>query len=200
MSSVRISLVAAAVAGVVGLLATRRFKVGGRTEEDLTPTRLWKEPAVAIPFEQSRGPVLVTVEYRIDPEQAAEFNAIMRESRRVWLQNGLLAWELFRDTADPGRYIEYFVDESWVEYRRRNDRVTAYHVALREKKTAMHIGENPPRGVPLHRGTGHARLTQQFRGGSVKARDFAAALRKEVEQWSEHCMSSLVTGATTAAA
>ena len=87
---------------------------------------------------------MVTVEYRIDPDRAAEFVALMRDSRRVWLRNGVLAWELFHDTADPHRYIEYFVDESWVEYLRRNDRITATHVALREKKFALHTGDGPP--------------------------------------------------------
>jgi hypothetical protein len=44
----------------------RRFKVGGRAEEDLTPVGLWKEPEVAIPLEPDQGPVLITVEYQID--------------------------------------------------------------------------------------------------------------------------------------
>jgi MFS family permease len=144
LTDLRTSLVAAAVAGVAGLAVTHRFKVGGRAEEDLTPVRLWKEPEVAIPFEQEQGPVLVTVEYRIDPARGAEFVDLMRESRRVWLRNGVLAWELFRDTTDPGRYIEYFIDESWVEYRRRQERVIASDIALRERKNAFHIGDTPP--------------------------------------------------------
>jgi len=144
LTDLRTSLVLAAVTGVASLLAARRFKVGGRAEEDLTPARLWKEPVVAIPFEQEQGPVLVTVEYRIDPARGAEFVELMRESRRVWLRNGVLAWELFRDTTDPGRYIEYFVDESWVEYRRRQERVIASDIALRERKNAFHIGDTPP--------------------------------------------------------
>ena len=95
LTNVRTSLVAAAVAGVIGLLATHRFKVGGRADEDLTPARLWKEPEVAIAFEQEEGPVLVTVEYLIDPERSDEFVTLMRESRRVWLSNGVLAWSSF---------------------------------------------------------------------------------------------------------
>ena len=144
LTDLRTSLVAAAVTGVAGLPSARRLKVGGRAEEDLTPVRLWKEPVVAIPFEQEQGPVLVTVEYRIDPARSPTSSALMRESRRVWLRNGVLAWELFRDTTDPGRYIEYFVDESWVEYRRRQERVIASDIALRERKNAFHIGDTPP--------------------------------------------------------
>jgi MFS family permease len=145
LSSVRTSLCLAGAGAVVGLIVTRRFKVGDRADEDLTPARVWKEPEVAIPIERERGPVLVMVEYCIDPARAVEFVSTMRDSRRVWLQNGVLAWELFHDTSDPGCYIEYFVDESWIEYLRRNDRVTASHIALREKKRSFHIGDVPPK-------------------------------------------------------
>jgi MFS family permease len=144
VADVRTSLTIAAIAGAIGLLATRRFKVGGRAEEDLTPARLWKEPEVAIPFEPDQGPVLVTVEYRIDLERAADFLDVMRESRRSRLRNGAIAWELFRDTADPARYIEYFVDESWIEYLRRHDRETGADDILREHRKQFHIGDAPP--------------------------------------------------------
>jgi hypothetical protein len=84
------------------------------------------------------------VEFRIDPSVASEFREIMRESRRVWLSNGLLAWELFHDTADPSCYIEHFIDESWAEYLRRQERVTNSYLALRERKLAFHVGPEPP--------------------------------------------------------
>ena len=145
LTDVRTSLVCAALAGVVGLVLTRHLKVGSRADEDLTPAGLWQAPEVAIPLKPDQGPVVVTVEYHIDPARADEFVAVMRESRRAWLRNGLLAWELFRDISDPGRYMEQFVDESWVAYLRRNDRVSASYAALREQKRAFHLGEAPPR-------------------------------------------------------
>jgi len=143
LSDVRTSLACAALAGTVGLVLARRLKVGSRADADLTPGQ-WQAPETAFPVAHHEGPVMVTVEYRIDPTRAADFSALMCESRRAWLRNGLLAWELFRDVSDPGRYLEYFVDESWVEYLRRNDRVSASHVALREQKRSFHLGEAPP--------------------------------------------------------
>ena len=131
-------------AACVGLVLMRKFKVGGRAEEDLTPVGLWKEPEVAIPLEPDEGPVLITVEYRIDPVNANEFTDVMRESRRSRLRNGAIAWGLFKDTADPGRYVEYFVDESWTEYLRRHERTTAGDVALRELRESFHVGTSPP--------------------------------------------------------
>lgn len=142
LTDLRTSLTIAALVAAAGLLAMRRLKVGGRAEEDLTPVRLWKEPEVAL--EPDQGPVLITVEYHIDPARAQEFADVMHESRRSRLRNGAIAWWLFKDTADPGRYIEYFVDESWTEYLRRHERTTAGDIALRERREAFHIGASPP--------------------------------------------------------
>jgi MFS family permease len=145
-TSVPVSICAAAVAGPLLLLATRRLSVVGGEDEDLSPAR----PAgiVAAPvFEPhpEAGPVMVTVEYQIDPARAEAFHAVMQDSRRARLRQGALSWGLFRDTAVAGRYIEYFLDESWVEHLRRQERFTAADVGLRERRLAFHIGAEPPR-------------------------------------------------------
>ncbi|HVF62655.1 MAG TPA: MFS transporter, partial [Casimicrobiaceae bacterium] len=95
--------------------------------------------------EPDQGPVLVTVEYRIDPARKEEFVELMRESRRVWMSNGILAWELFDDVSDPGGFIEHLVDESWAAYVRRNERVSSSYILLRERKLAFHLGDEPPK-------------------------------------------------------
>lgn len=144
LTSVRTSLIVSSIVAVVALVALRRFRVGGRAEEDLTPAGVWKTPELAIPVELEQGPVLVTIDFHIDPARKREFVAVMRESRRIWLSNGLLAWQLFHDTADPGHYIEHQIDESWAEYVRRNERVTTAYLALREQKHAFHVLDTPP--------------------------------------------------------
>jgi hypothetical protein len=68
----------------------------------------------------------------------------MEQTRQARLRQGSLSWGLFRDTAVPGRYIEYFVDESWVEHLRRLERFTAADVQLRAQRMAFHIGAEPP--------------------------------------------------------
>ncbi|MCW7539750.1 MFS transporter [Aquabacterium sp. A7-Y] len=144
LTDVRTSLVGSAVFGVVALAFTRRFRIQGAAEEDLSPTRVVKPPEISEPVDPDAGPVLVTIEYRIDPAQATAFLAVMEETRRARLRQGALSWELFRDTADPGRYIEYLLDESWVEHLRRFDRFTASDAALRERRLSFHIGETSP--------------------------------------------------------
>jgi quinol monooxygenase YgiN/branched-subunit amino acid transport protein len=137
--------VAAALTGLVALALTRRFHAGPEAELDLSPARILEEPVPAFPVEHRMGPVMVTVEYRIDPARAEEFAAVMRESRANRLQKGALSWGLFHDTTDPGRYIEYFLDESWADHLRRFDRFTAADAELRARRYAFHLGDEPPK-------------------------------------------------------
>ena len=144
LADVRTALATAAVSGGIALWLTRHYRVEGVAEEDLTPSAAWTPPVTSQPIDPDAGPVMTTIEYRIDPARAGEFRRVMQESRSSRLRQGALSWELFRDTSDPGRFLEYFVDESWVEHLRRFDRVTAGDVALRARRLAFHLGERPP--------------------------------------------------------
>ncbi len=66
-SSVHISLMGAGAAAVAMVLLLSRRKIGADGEVDLTPTQLLREPEPAWEVGHDQGPVLVTVEYRIDP-------------------------------------------------------------------------------------------------------------------------------------
>ena len=139
------TFVAAAVTGITLWLFIGRLHAVTHEPQDLTPARILKEPVPAFPVEHQMGPVMVTVDYRIDPARAAEFAAVMRESRANRLQMGALSWGLFHDTSDPGHYIEYYLDESWADHLRRFDRFTAADADLRERRRAFHIGPEQPK-------------------------------------------------------
>jgi len=144
-SSVRAAVVAAAVVGVLTWLLTRRLTIeGGGADADYSrvPTRVLPLPAVEIRPEE--GPVMVTLEYQIDPANARAFADVMRSTRRARLRQGALSWGLFRDTSQVGRYIEYFVDENWLEHQRRLERFSAFDADLRDRRRAFHIGPEPP--------------------------------------------------------
>ena len=132
----------AAVSGTASMLLAQYHVVDLSIEEDLTPSREFKVPVADAP--PATGHVVVTVEYIIDPARGEEFRVLMQESRRSRLRQGALEWALLRDIGHPERYLEQITDESWTEHLRRFDRVTASDVALRERKLAFHIGEEPP--------------------------------------------------------
>ncbi len=143
-SSVPVALGIASVSGVLAMLAANRWMPDAGLEDDITPKRILPAPRIDSP--PTHGHVMVTVEYLVDPARAAEFRELMfNESRRSRLRHGALSWELLHDIADPGRFLEVIVDESWTDHLRRFDRVTASDIALRDRKLAFHRGEEPPR-------------------------------------------------------
>ncbi len=143
-TNVQIAIIAASVFGMLVLLITRRLSVQWGQEIDFSPAKggSVSEPAYAIGADE--GPVMVTLEYQIDPARAAAFSVVMERTRRARLRQGALSWGLFRDTAVPGRYVEYFVDENWLEHQRRLERFTAFDAELRTQRLAYHVGAEPP--------------------------------------------------------
>ncbi|MGZ8993008.1 MAG: MFS transporter [Burkholderiaceae bacterium] len=139
------TFVAAAATGIALWLLAGSLHTTPAEQQDLTPARILKEPVPAFPVEHQMGPVMVTVDYQIDPLRAAEFTSVMRESRANRLQMGALSWGLFHDTSEPGHYIEYFLDESWADHLRRFDRFTAADADLRERRYAFQVGTEPPK-------------------------------------------------------
>jgi quinol monooxygenase YgiN len=145
-SSVRTGIICAAAIGVLLLLLTWKVTVDGGEDEDHSPVRSsGQAPSPFVEPHPDEGPVMVTVEYLIDPQRAEDFRAVMQETRRARLRQGALSWGLFRDSAAQGRYIEYFLDESWVEHLRRLERFTAADIGLRERRQAFHLGTEAPR-------------------------------------------------------
>jgi MFS family permease len=144
-TSVPTAVAAAAGLGVTMLVVLRRLTLEAGADPDYTPQPPIVPPEPAIGVEPDDGPVMVTVEYQIDPARASEFAEVMQRTRRARLRQGALSWGLFRDAAQPGRYIEYFVDENWIEHQRRLDRFSAFDADLRGRRLAFHRGEGPPR-------------------------------------------------------
>ena len=143
-TSVKGAVLAAAGFGVLVLVVTRRLTVEGGGSPDFTPAVINTAPEPAYAIGPEEGPVMVTLEYQIDPTQADAFTEVMQRTRRARLRQGALSWGLFRDVALPGRYIEYFVDENWLEHQRRLERFTAFDAELRGRRLGFHIGSEPP--------------------------------------------------------
>jgi MFS family permease len=143
-TDVRTSLLAASAIAIACLFVTRRFPVESGQIEDLTPARFDRPAGAQVDVEPHAGPVLVTVEYRIDPARTAEFLDVMQQTRRNRLRHGMLSWGLWRDPADASHYIEHYIDESWVEHLRHFERMSAYDIALLDKRRSFHVGDKPP--------------------------------------------------------
>ncbi len=127
---------------VVGFLLAYRFRLVVR-EEDLRPSRHWPEHNRAEP-DPERGPVLMTVEYRIDPKNSGDFIGELRELGRLRRRDGAMNWRAFQDPAVPGRYMETFMVASWAEHLRQHERITAADRLIEQRVRSFHLGPEPP--------------------------------------------------------
>lgn len=129
---------------VAGLITRRRFPLGIWEGLDLSPSGHWREPVVTGEVGLDEGPVLVTVEYRIAPEEDAAFAEAMHGVALLRRRDGALTWGLYRDTADPCRYLETFAAESWAEHLRQHARATMADKRIEARARQFHRGASPP--------------------------------------------------------
>jgi MFS family permease len=143
-AGIPLALLCAAAGLVVGLAAAPLFSLRAGEGLDLNPSLHWTEPNPVSEIHPEHGPVLVTVEYLIDPERADEFADAMRDFERILRRNGATRWGLFADPARPGRYLETFLVESWAEHLRQHARVTNEDRSVNDRVRSFHTGDAPP--------------------------------------------------------
>ncbi|MFP2931058.1 MFS transporter [Pyxidicoccus sp. 3LG] len=142
--STGVSLTAAAVASVLAGLFSLRFRLSAAMARDTTPSAHWSHPKVAGDIDHERGPVMVTVEYLIDPTARGEFLNHLHELGSTRRRDGAVQWGVVEDAAQPGRYLEYFIVDSWLEHLRQHERVTNEEKRLQEAIRALHRDAQPP--------------------------------------------------------
>jgi MFS family permease len=114
----------AAAGIVVAIPLTWRWKLQTGTGADMTPSMHWPTPITAQEVERDRGPVMVTVEYRIRPQDREAFLEAIEQLGYERRRDGAFRWGVFEDAADEGRIIEAFLVASWMDHLRQHERVT----------------------------------------------------------------------------
>jgi MFS family permease len=114
----------AAAGALVAMLLTLNRTLQSAAALDLTPSMHYRDRVFALHVDDNQGPVLVTVEYRLDPENRAAFLEAMQEVGHERKRDGAFAWNIFDDAADMGRVVETFLLQSLLELKRLRARVT----------------------------------------------------------------------------
>jgi MFS family permease len=127
----------AALVLVFGLATIWRWPLHMVERLDLTPSFHWTDPSLVIAPDAEDGPVLVTIEYRVPAERAGDFIAAMDAMRTFRRREGAVSWGIFRDLADPDRYVETFLVLTWGEHMRQHARVTVEDQAIEARAFAF---------------------------------------------------------------
>lgn len=118
------TLFVAAACALLAIPLSWRWALQGSGALDLAPSMHWPAPIIADQIEHHAGPVLVTTEYAVLPNQRAAFLAALYRLSAQRRRDGAYAWGVFEDTAERGRFIETYLVESWLEQLRLHERVT----------------------------------------------------------------------------
>jgi len=143
MAGLPASLLVAAAGAVVVVFLTRKWKLQTGADVDFSPSMHWPDPVTTQAIEADRGPVLVTVEYRIDPKNRKAFLYAIGQQSRERRRDGAYDWGIFEDPADESRFIETFLTDSWLEHLRLHRRVTKADRISEQAVRRFQIGEGP---------------------------------------------------------
>lgn len=140
----RVALIVPAGVLVLLLVLSRRVQVALGNEADVTMGVQPPELSIAVEPMPDDGPVLIQVEYRIDPENLESFLRAIREIEAIRRRNGANSWRVFRDLEDEGRFVERFVITSWAEYTRQRSRMTVADREVQDRVVQLNRS-----GVPV---------------------------------------------------
>jgi len=142
-TSLATALLTAAGGAIVAIPLTWRWKLQQGAALDLSPSQHWSLPETREEIDNDRGPVLVKIEYRIDPKDSTAFVRALDELGFERRRDGAFAWGIFEDAGDAGRYEEAYLIESWLELMHLRERVTNADRVLEDRIRGMLIA--PPR-------------------------------------------------------
>ena len=111
----------------------------------------WPSPIMFVQPEPRDGPVLVTIGYKIDPDQAQEFLEAIHKYERVRRRDGATRWGVYYDSESPGNYVETFLVDSWAEHQRQLDRFTVADRTIEDHVVPLRPGACPRSSMPERR-------------------------------------------------
>jgi len=143
LAGVPVAMLLAAAFTFFGMLLLWRWKFHPGTTLDPVSSLHWHEPIVTRDLEADRGPVMITVEYRVPPENRDVFLTAIFRLADVRRRDGGFDWGLYEDATRDGRFIETFLVDSWMEHVRQHERVANADRMLQDAIYRYQIG-----GVP----------------------------------------------------
>ncbi len=115
------------------LLLAKRWQLHRDNDIDITPSKHWRDPDIAVPITNHDGPVLITVKYIVQQQNRDIFVKEMQKIKRQRIKTGAYIWELFEDVEKPNVFFEMFLVETWLDHLRQHERTIKQDLIVRER-------------------------------------------------------------------
>ncbi|QJX46653.1 MFS transporter [Hymenobacter taeanensis] len=144
-ASLELALLATAGWMLLSMLLAIPFPMRSGEGLNLEPAGHWPTPTIAGDVDPDDGPVVVMVEYQVEPENQPAFRLAAEQLTRLRLRDGSLRAGVFTDIAAPTRITEFFYVATWGEHERQHHRFTKEDLAVEARVRQLHSGPEPPR-------------------------------------------------------
>jgi hypothetical protein len=111
---------------------------------DLEPAPLEAAHDFPLAPKPQDGPVTVTTELIIRPEDREEFLALAEQLRLIFLRNGAFFYRIEEKLEHPGTFRTEMRVSSWAEHLRQHARMTKAETEIAERVWSMHAGDEEP--------------------------------------------------------
>jgi MFS family permease len=106
-------------------------------DSELESSEPANEPEVAMALTLRSGPIVIEIDYEVEPALARQFYEAMLALQRARQRNGAFDWSLSRDIADPALWTERYLCPTWADYLRLRSRSTTSDRALQDEAIAF---------------------------------------------------------------
>ncbi|CAN5165329.1 MFS transporter [soil metagenome] len=143
-STMQYAMLGASAGLVLSLIVGLKYKLTAVEKLDMRMSGPWPKVETTVIPHPDHGPVLITMEYLVEPDRIEEFFEAIGPLEKNRRRNGAFQWHLFIDLAAPGIYVEsYFVD-TWAEHLRLRERATLDDISVEKRVYACHTGDSEP--------------------------------------------------------
>ncbi len=141
----RVGLVTGGLALLAAVLLGRRWPVHATGLADVGQLENAVADHAHLAVDPDAGPIVVSVEYRVDVARLVEFVDAAHELGRTRRRDGARRWSLMQDLSDPSRFVERYQAVTWLDHLRQWQRATVADEGVRARVLAFHQGPEPPR-------------------------------------------------------
>ncbi|UVO52688.1 MFS transporter [Sphingomonas sp. SUN039] len=138
MTDVQVAVVASGVTLLATALLSVLMPLPESTEADVATVEIAHQPEVGMALTMRSGPVVIEIDYDVDPDSARDFYMAMLQVQRTRLRNGGFDWSMSRDIANPALWTERYKCPTWGDYLRMRDRFSQADIALHEAARSFH--------------------------------------------------------------
>jgi MFS family permease len=145
IASVKVSMIVAAIGGLIFALFSYRFKLQQGESLNFCPSHHWPQPLVHDAIEDFGGSVIIQIHYIIADEDRRDFLQALYKLKPARQRGGAYSWGVYEDAELKGHFVEHFKQASWVEHLRHHERVTQTDKQLQIAVQAFHQGQEKPK-------------------------------------------------------